>query len=203
MMGEQYDIHTALPISSVGDAMITTDQNQVKRIQSLTETLSDALTIPQVAEVVISQVLAVSRARAGALLLIDSNSALQVIHAVGYKPEVLNNRQRFPHAIQLSVADAVRTAQPIWHTPGETSPFSAVPVIVNGQAIGGIGLDFSDAPALSTADQVFIVLLAQVCGQAIDRARLYEAESIARVGGSNSGSTGFPGSDKHCTGGGP
>src|SRR5207245_1087582 len=111
---------------------------------------------------------------------IDSNSALQVIHAVGYKPEVLNSGQRFPLNTQMSIADAMRTAQPIWHNPDETSGVCAVPLIVNGRAIGGIGLDLFDASTLSTADQAFIMLLAQMCAQAIDRARLYEAERQAR-----------------------
>jgi hypothetical protein len=61
--GEQDDIRNAPSISNIGDAVIA-DQQQMKSIQSVTEALSDALIIPQVAEVVIRQVLAVSAANA-------------------------------------------------------------------------------------------------------------------------------------------
>jgi PAS domain S-box-containing protein len=160
----------------MGDSVITTDQGRLERIQSVAKSLSDARNIPQVAEVVISQTLSATGADAGSLLLIDDNSALQVVYAIGYRQEELQNGQRLPLDTPMPIADAVRTGQPIWHNSGEaTECWVAIPLIVNGQPIGGIGLTFSETQVFSAADQVFISLLAQMCAQATERVRLYNA----------------------------
>jgi signal transduction histidine kinase len=97
------------------------------------------------------------------------------------------------------LATAVRTGQPIWvHSQVEflkllsenTDPSlpdpagfqgrAAVPLFVNGQAIGAIGLSFITPLAFNEADKRFIMTLARQCEQALERSQLHEnAKALA------------------------
>jgi DNA-binding response OmpR family regulator len=156
------------------------------------ETFSEARTIPQVAEVAMNQALTVSGASVGSMMLLtDDHTTLQVVNAVGRRPEALEIGQRVPLNSRMPIAEAARTAQPVWLNAGEThdplgatheepAAWAAVPLIINGQTLGGMELGFSEAQAFSKEDKVLIVRLARKYALAIDRARLYDAERLAR-----------------------
>src|SRR5258708_16311055 len=57
--------------------------------------------------------------------------------------------------------------------------WAALPLLVEGQAIGALGLSFANAQQFSERDRTFMMTLAHHCAQAIHRARLYEAEQRA------------------------
>jgi signal transduction histidine kinase/CheY-like chemotaxis protein len=52
--------------------------------------------------------------------------------------------------------------------------------MVEGRAVGGLSLGFTEPQELNEDDQAFILALAQQCAQAIARSHLYEAERTAR-----------------------
>jgi len=56
-----------------------------------------------------------------------------------------------------------------------------VPLLIEGQAVGGLSLSFSTVPQLTESDRAFILALAQQSAHSIDRARLYESEQQARA----------------------
>ncbi len=163
--------------------------DRVLGLQKYTEALSNALTTAQVAEVVMRQGLAAIGASAGSIMmLVDRNTSLQVVNVTtGHGQGVLEIGQRFPLNTQMPICDAVRTGQSIWpnsqhaqtaHYPSLPDTAGqgarvAIPLIVNGQVIGGMEFGFSEIKEFSEEDRVFIVLLAQKCAQALDRARLY------------------------------
>jgi PAS domain S-box-containing protein len=57
---------------------------------------------------------------------------------------------------------------------------AALPLIVDGRAIGGIGLSFLEPRTFSDEDKGFMLALAGQCAQATQRVRLYEQERAAR-----------------------
>ena len=57
---------------------------------------------------------------------------------------------------------------------------ASIPLLVKGSVLGTIGLSFSEVRSFSDDDKVFAISLAQQCAQALERARLYEAERAAR-----------------------
>jgi hypothetical protein len=85
----------------------------------------------------------------------------------------------------------VRTAQAVWlgsrsvaawqhraFDPDGPLPVQvALPLIVDNTAIGALGLRFADpAPVFAPQERAMILTLAGQCGQALERARLYQAE---------------------------
>ncbi len=162
--------------------------DRVAHIQIVTEALSKSLTISQAAEATMSQAIAALGASAGSIMmLMDGKTTLQVVNAVGYRPAALAVGLYFPLETRMPLADAVRTERPIWisslelqttRSPSlpadpEREAWAAVPLVFNGQTIGGMEFGFSGVQTFNDEDKAFIVLLGQKCAQAIDRARLY------------------------------
>jgi PAS domain S-box-containing protein len=168
-------------------------------LQSLTAALSEALTPVQVAEVVVNQSLAALDASAGFLaLLTDNNKTLEIVRALGYQEDVLDTWSRFPITASVPLADAVQRRQPILIESPEVQAqayphlatqygdsgnhaWAAIPLIVEGRVLGGLGFSFPNPQTFSEDDCAFMLALAQQSGQALERARAYAAEREARA----------------------
>ncbi|HEX9373379.1 MAG TPA: ATP-binding protein, partial [Roseiflexaceae bacterium] len=59
--------------------------------------------------------------------------------------------------------------------------WAAMPLVVDGRTIGGLGLSFAVPRTFDADDRSFMLALAQQCAQALDRARLFAAERNARA----------------------
>lgn len=168
------------------------------RLQAVTAAFSEALTPNQVAEVVVNQGIAALGIRAGFVaLLTDNDTFLEIVQSVGLPQELIDSWQRFPITAPVPIAELVRTRKPIFlesveafatqypilaHAPMNTGnkAFACIPVTVEGQILGGISFSFAEAKAFNAEDRAFMLTLGYLCGQAIVRARLYEAEQGAR-----------------------
>jgi len=168
-------------------------------LQAVTAAFSEALTPAQVSEVVVNQGLAALKAKAGFIaLLTDNDKTLELVSGFGYPQEILNTWSRFPLTASLPITDAVRTQQPIliesreiWaeryphlateYASSNTNAWVAMPLIVEGRSVGGLGLSFVQPQTFSEEDCAFMLALAQQCAQAIERARAYAAEREARA----------------------
>ncbi|MBD1879142.1 AAA family ATPase [Coleofasciculus sp. FACHB-T130] len=171
---------------------------RIARLQSITAALSESLTPTQVSEVIVEQGMAALGANyALVALLNESGTELEIVRAVGYEVNQIDGWQRFSIDTAVPLAEAVRTGQPVW---GETSQKRAaryphlaeaysqfnfgtwvsIPLMVEGRAVGGLSLGFTEPQELNEDDQAFILALAQQCAQAIARSHLYEAERTAR-----------------------
>ncbi|MEP7285236.1 MAG: GAF domain-containing protein [Chloroflexota bacterium] len=169
---------------------------RIARSQSVTAALSVALTSAQVCEVVISRGLAALGAAAGSIsLLTEDHTALEVINATGYRADAIDPWRRIPLDMDVPITQAIKTGRPVWINAQETQsiPYSqifqadssrvawaSIPLIVDERAIGAMALSFVDIDHFDEEDQSFMLSLAQTCAQALDRARLYEAERVAR-----------------------
>lgn len=167
-------------------------------LQSLTAALSGALTTAQVIEVMIERGVHAMNAVGGSIVLLNRDKdALEIVRATGYAASVLAKWQSFPLQTPVPLAEAVRTGRPVFiqsreellrlypHLQRDLAPdrqvWAALPLIVDGQAIGAMGLSLSDPHPLLEADQAFMMSLARQCALALERARLYEAERLARA----------------------
>lgn len=167
------------------------------RLQALTAALSAAVTPTEVADAIINEGVAALGASAGSVALLTADrTALEAIKAIGYPLTVLNPRRRVPIDAPLPLADAVRTGTPVLlgsreaytRYPGftdlpawrENRATVALPLIVEERAIGALGISFPGPREFSEHDRAFLKTLAQQCSQALERARLYEAEQESR-----------------------
>ncbi|MFS8068453.1 MAG: ATP-binding protein, partial [Byssovorax sp.] len=104
-----------------------------------------------------------------------------------------NRRRRSPSA-RLPSADCIRTGRLlIFESPdalravypdapsaswGKT--WVVVPITIHDRTIGALGITYLDLSRISEDDRRFMITAAQQCAQALERARLYEAERRAR-----------------------
>lgn len=172
---------------------------RIARLQRISAALAEAITPAQVIAVIIEHGLPALGARAGLVALLEEDQAtLQVARSAGYPLQFLESWRSFPLDSPMPLADAVRTAQPIFlrdrrvchqlypelalRCPGTVEgPLAAIPLFSEGRAIGAISFTFSDAAPLEEEDHEFLLALARQYAQAMDRARLFEAERRARA----------------------
>jgi signal transduction histidine kinase/ActR/RegA family two-component response regulator len=146
--------------------------------------------------VIVEQSTAVLNACSAMMAILNKNGTeLEIVYSVGY-PQDIGEWRCFPITTQVPLAEAVRTGEPIWEESTEArvaryphlaeyyaqcnyASWISLPLMVEGRAVGGISLNFTQFSPLSDDDRAFILALAQQCAQAIVRAQLYEAEQQA------------------------
>ena len=168
------------------------------RLQSLASALSQSATPLEVANAVIEH----STAMFGGVgtvitrLTSDANS-LELLGARAMPGEFRDEWAHFPVDADVPLAEVVRTGQLITiESPDEWArrypalagmleasgqhSLVVVPLVIESRTIGSMGVAF-DRPRLFTEDdRKLITILAQQCAQALERARLLEAEQLAR-----------------------
>lgn len=173
------------------------DEERTTRMQAIAGALSEALTVEQVADVILRQgSSAVGAAAVSIVLLADNDTILEVAYATGYPEAVVEHWPRFSVDTVVPLADTVRTGQPVWLPtpearntayPGlasselEYQAWAALPLVIKSRPIGAIDLSFIGPQAFADKDRMFMLTLSGLCAQALERARLYEGERNARV----------------------
>lgn len=170
---------------------------RVVTLQELTASLSKAITPAQVARVSVEHIASALGASAGNMMLLqEDKTTLQMAYHFGFAPELIEDWLNFPIDRHAPMVDAITQGQPIWmgnlRELGQTYPelkawestqFAAgltVPMQIEGRALGGIGLSFNESREFSEEDRTLALAMAQQSAQAMERARLYEAERRAR-----------------------
>ncbi|MEH2175345.1 AAA family ATPase [Nostoc sp.] len=171
---------------------------RIARLQSITAALSESLTPAQVSDVIVEQSMAALGASSALVALVnESKTELEIVRAVGYKQNLIDAWLTFAIDSPSPLAEAVRTGKPIWaestqnrvaryphlaeaYAQYDFEAWISIPLMVEGWAVGGITLGFTQPQQLSGEDRAFLLAVAQQCAQAIARAHLYEAELTAR-----------------------
>ncbi|WP_437965166.1 ATP-binding protein [Sorangium sp. So ce260] len=184
----------ALASERVARIQVELAEARLGRLQALTSELSRAVTPAQVADVVLTLGLAALYADAGYVALPTEDGMIEVLLAPGYPQAVIERHRRIPLSARLPAADCIRTGQMLIFESPEAfqaaypdSPMGdwartrvCVPMTLGDRALGVLGVTYLDACQLSEEDRSFMSTLAQHCAQALERARLYEAEQRAR-----------------------
>lgn len=174
---------------------------RITGLQAVTAALSRALTPADVVEVIIHHSVSVLGANGGAIMLLTQDGAfLEILKTVGYSEVGIKEFLRFPVAASIPASDAVRSRQPVWITSHEDfevryphlanirpadsliEAVAVVPLLLEERVLGAIAISFHEARQFSLEDEEFLLTMAGQCSQALERARLYEAEQIARQG---------------------
>lgn len=168
------------------------------RLQEVTASFSRAVTPAEVAEIVIRQSIASVGAAVGSILLLTADGeALELVTAVDYPQDVLDTWTRIPMDMHVQVTEAVRSARSVWISTRDeayerypllatvkttgANAFAAVPLIAEARPIGVLGLSFAQERILAEEERTFVELLTQQGAQALERARLFQAEMEARA----------------------
>ena len=165
------------------------------RLQVLTAALSQAITAEEVAEVILTQGLLALDADWGVVAVLTTDGT-EFTNVWSYPQEVRRTWRRFAADAPVPIAVAVRQQRPVileslqqWDASypdltrlegrGDHGALVALPLI-HGQFAGGLEVRFAGERTFSEADQTFLQTLAGLCAQALERARLYDAERYAR-----------------------
>jgi PAS domain S-box-containing protein len=173
--------------------------NRTARLQALTAALSEALTPMQAATAVLTHGLTALGAHAGSVaLLAERGGELELLDSIGFPPEMVEKWRRFTVESDAPLAETVRTGKMVLieslqaresryprlsslHAVNESQALASVPLIVEGRTIGAMGLTFREIQKFEEDDRAFMLAIARLCAQAIQRARLYQAEHRMRA----------------------
>jgi signal transduction histidine kinase/PAS domain-containing protein len=172
--------------------------SRIHASQELTSALASALTAADVAAIIVDKGVSAAGAYAGLMALLSADGTrLERLHAIGYPEEILAPWREIPLAEGLPLTDAVRGRAPVLvgtdreltqryprlsEQPGltGTKALAAVPLLVDGRAIGALGLSFREEQEFTSEERAFIQGLAAKSALALERARLYDETLIAR-----------------------
>ncbi len=171
--------------------------DRTSRLQAVTAALAGALTQEEVVEIAVQQGISALGAMAGSMCLFAEDADTLLIRSIGYSNDVTRTWRRVPRSAAFPLADVVRSLEPLFLRDAaerlaryphlrqliqENGPggMAAIPLVHAQRALGAIGLNFAQPTRFDAEDREFILTLAGLCTQALERARLYEAERQAR-----------------------
>jgi PAS domain S-box-containing protein len=168
------------------------------QLQELTAALARALTVQHVAAIVAAQGRALFGATATLVYLLEGESLRLIAHA-GVEADRTTLYGRVPLQGHLPLSSTVRTGEAIWLEEREAiledfpelggvrlgeaqlQAIVTLPVRDSERIIGAIGLSFYVPKSFDPLQREFLLTIASQCGQAMERARLFEAERSART----------------------
>jgi signal transduction histidine kinase len=173
-------------------------EERTAALQATTAALASALTLDRVTDIIVSEGRSTVGALAGSVALLKEDGLLHIIAAAGYNPEIVQRFEHFSIDDDLPFSHAVKTGKAIilnsiderdtlYRHLKEARRMSgggaiaAIPMTIDGEVVGGLGFTFPVDLTVEPEAIEFMTALAQQCAQAIERARLYEAEKKARA----------------------
>lgn len=172
---------------------------RISGLQAVTAALSRAVTPAAVAEVFVREVTAAVGGSGGFVRLPTSDvRELELAAIVGYSQPFPSSYRRLPLESALPDAEVFRTGDEYFFESADaatvTSPEFAreqaaagheacaiVSLQVHSRPIGVMALSFARPRAFDDDDRRFLRMLASQCAQALERARLFEAERQAHA----------------------
>ena len=178
-----------------------------RRLEHVAAALASAITPDDVASVIVEHAVAALGAPAGVIYrLADDGTTLELVRAIGYPSDDITQWKQVATNAPVPIADAVRSGESIFlesrsdwkarygdgdplRTLPEGRAWAALPLVAEGRVLGAIGVSFKkrnypssfETPRFDNDTRAFMLALAQQCAQAVERARLYEAERRARA----------------------
>jgi GAF domain-containing protein/anti-sigma regulatory factor (Ser/Thr protein kinase) len=171
-------------------------ERRMERLQELASELSAAATRAEVARALVDGTSQLLGARGGSVGLVD-HDALEIVDPLGAERQMLEPGLRLPLATSAPIAAAARTGAAIWVTDraafedefpegARLAPYAAgalaVPIRAGDRVIGSMGFPFVSTEAVEEGDRAAAQIAANLGGQALERAGLYEAEREWRAG---------------------
>ncbi len=168
------------------------------RLQAVSLALGTAITEAEVGAVALDAIVAALEPSGAALVLRDDDAdTVSIRQARGYHAEIVERYRTIPLAADLPVCLAIRTGEAVFlESRAERSAaypaldpelaqtrsgtLASLPLAVHDRVLGALALSFSDERRLSEGERSFMLTLASQCAQAVERARLFDAERHAR-----------------------
>ena len=171
---------------------------RARRLQAFAAALNVAADMSAVAEVCVRYGMDAMGADAGSLaVLVEDGSAFEILHSRGYARDVATRWGRFPAERGKPLSDAVLDGVPrIFGSAAEIeaeypevvsdfvqtdmAAFVGIPVVAGGRPLGALSFSFAAEQHFDEGERTFLLTLGEQAAQALERARLLEAEQRLR-----------------------
>jgi PAS domain S-box-containing protein len=172
--------------------------DRARRLQAFSAALNVAADMAAVADVCVTYGMDALGADAGSLaLLVEDGAAFEILVSRGFAAEVAARWTRFPVVPGRPLSDAVLDVTPmLFGSTAEiearypamvsnfvqsgTTAFVAIPVGSGGRVLGGLSFSFAGEQRFDEGERTFLLTLGEQAAQALERARLLEAEQRLR-----------------------
>jgi GAF domain-containing protein len=163
---------------------------RLRRLESVSASLSSLLAPAAIARIAVENGLSfLEPSSATVVRATASGDVLEILHAQGWPDDLLLAMRAMPADAPALFAEAFRIQTAIW-LPTEAEllaaypnaaelprrigdkSWAAVPLRVDGRTIGAIGLGFPRSRDLDAEERRFVLTVAQLVAQALERARL-------------------------------
>jgi PAS domain S-box-containing protein len=195
----RHEIERLLSESERARAEAEAARQRTALLQVLTAALSTASTVDEVARAVVTHATAVLGATGTVIARLTADGAQLELMRAGAMPDALFDEWRcFPVTAPVPLAEVARTGEPLFlgsradadarfpqlrpmlEAAGQHAN-AVLPLIVEGRVLGVIGAAFDAERTFDQDDRLVALAVAHQCAQALERARLYEAEHAARA----------------------
>ena len=172
-------------------------ERRADRLQVATEALSTALSLADVAALIVDQAISALGANSGALAVVSDDArslcfiALRGISALNVGDTIpldsalpLPTAMREARAIILERPEHIREGFPdivARHAVDGVQSIAATPMENRGRVLGGLLIQFNLPHVFSPADRSFMSALSRIAAEAFERERLFDAERSART----------------------
>jgi signal transduction histidine kinase len=173
-----------------------TAHEHLVRLQRVTAALSPAVTVADVARVVVTEMANALDAQMATLAVpINEGADLMVIGHTGLRDETVEQFSIFPVATALPLAKVYRQGTPEWLQDPEaitaaypgldeetrrSQALACAPLVVGGRRLGAVGFGYTRPQMLTPDRRALLDDLAKQVAFAVERARLYEDTRRAR-----------------------
>ncbi|MFD8175832.1 SpoIIE family protein phosphatase [Streptomyces sp. NPDC059709] len=158
-------------------------------LMHLASTLTEAVSVPDVVEQTADRLMPALAAQ-GMVVMVPEEGHLRIVGQRGYRPELLKQFDGIPLSSAIPGADVMATGVPgFWPTfeelqaayPAMThedgmAAWAVLPLIASGRPIGSLLLSYRRPHVFPPGERAALTSLAGLVGQALDRARLYDAK---------------------------
>jgi len=169
------------------------------RLQRVTAALSQAASPEDVAAAVLRECSDAIGAGAAALYLLAPNGqSLDFFAQQGHPEDSADEFPSIPLEAETPLTDAARKRAAAFYESfdacvkeypplrnairaGNFQASVALPLVVHGDLLGVLGVRFTERRAFDASERTLLLTIADVCAQAIDRARLFATETEARA----------------------
>jgi signal transduction histidine kinase len=184
-------VHAALAAEQAARMAAEAASTRTMRLQAVTAALAGALSREAVIQVITDHGVAATGASVAVVGLLDAaGEQLEVVGWGGPYLAANPDRRPLPFDAPLPQTTAVRTGEPVWlysrtdaatRFPGfETimarfgdHAVAALPLLSADRVLGSLTFGFPMPHSFAPEDRSFLIILAQQCAQALERARLY------------------------------
>jgi signal transduction histidine kinase len=171
--------------------------SRANKLLDVSTALSEARSVEDVTQVVLTKGVAVVEA-ARAVLVLCEGERLRLLGTFGISPELEASLANLTLDSQIPVVQAVRNGQMMWIDSSDDfrqqfggpyegfteladmQTYVSMPLVHGGETVGALALHFREAGALGAADRAFTLLLAQATATALHRARSYDVAQELR-----------------------